>query len=180
MTPGNGRAAPRVQIVHLTGPVFRALADGDLAAANRMCPVPLTAWFAGPDPASVWRLRSVQVAADPASAAWVTGIIWDADRAVAVGRAGFHGPPDAGGMVEIGYAVVPDHQRRGYARAALASLLERAVRDPAVRTARVSISPDNAVSTRLAASCGFAWIGEQVDEEDGLEFVYELDVSSPV
>jgi RimJ/RimL family protein N-acetyltransferase len=172
-------AVPHVEIVHLSGTAFRALAEGDLEAANRACPVPLTSWFAGPECAPVWRRRSEQVAADPASAGWVTGIVRDVDRGTAVGRAGFHGPPDGGGMVEIGYGVVPAERRRGYARAALARLLERAVREPGVRTARVSISPENTASYRLAAGFGFTRVGEQWDDEDGLEIVYELDVSSP-
>ena len=44
--------------------------------------------------------------------------MWAEDLLV-VGRAGFHGPPDAGGMVEVGYAVDPDFRRRGNAIAAL-------------------------------------------------------------
>jgi hypothetical protein len=51
-------------------------------------------------------MRAAQVAADPAAAGWVTGVLWDRDRRLAVGRAGFHGPPDARGMVEVGSAVV--------------------------------------------------------------------------
>jgi hypothetical protein len=41
------RAAQNVRIVHLTAPVFRALANGDLATANAVSPVPLSAYFAG-------------------------------------------------------------------------------------------------------------------------------------
>ncbi len=78
--------APCVRIVHLTGPVFAALADGDLEAANRSSPVPLPPYFAGPAWAGIWRMRRDQVALDPQSAAWVTGVIWDEARALAVGR----------------------------------------------------------------------------------------------
>ena len=163
-----------VRIIHLSGPVFAALARGDLAAANALSPVPLTEYLAGPEPRRVWELRAEQVAADPASAAWVTGIIWDERRGLAVGRAGYHGPPDAAGMVEIGYTVEPVHRRQGYARAALAALLARAAREPDVRTARVTISPDNGPSRQLAAWFGFVEVGEQWDEEDGLEIIYEL------
>jgi RimJ/RimL family protein N-acetyltransferase len=171
-------ATPDVRIVHLDGPVFRALADGDLAAANAVSPVPLTPYFAGPDWRGVWRRRSAQVERDPASAGWVTGVIWDEQRHLAVGRAGYHGPPDASGMVEIGYAVDPAYRRRGYARAALEALLERAAREPGVRTVRVTISPGNEGSCRLAAGYGFAETGEQWDDEDGLEIIYELAVPS--
>ena len=170
---------PSVRIVHLGAPAFAALAAGDLAAAERVSPVRLGPYLAGPDWASVWRMRYEQVLADPGSAAWVTGVVWDDDRGLAVGRAGFHGPPDAAGMVEIGYAVVPEHRRQGYAGAALAALLARAGREPDVRTVRLSISPGNTVSRRLADRYGFIEVGEQEDEEDGREIVYEREPPSP-
>jgi len=163
-----------VRVVHLPGPAFRALADGDLAAANAVSPVPLTECFVSPEWRSTWRMRSEQVEQDPASAAWVTGVIWDELGQVAVGRAGYHGPPDHSGMVEIGYAVDPAYRRRGYARAALEALLQRAALEPHVRTVRVTISPDNTASYALASQYGFAEVGEQWDEEDGLEIIYEL------
>ncbi|MFE3190594.1 GNAT family N-acetyltransferase [Nocardia sp. NPDC059240] len=165
---------PEVRIVHLNLETFRALADGDLTAANAVSPVPLTAHFAEPEWRGTWLRRRVQVEREPESAAWVTGVVWDERRRVAVGRAGFHGTPDESGMVEIGYAVDPAHRRRGYARAALESLLRRAAREPRVRTVRVSISPDNLASNQLAAQYGFVETGRQWDDEDGLEIIYEI------
>ncbi|MFK3983382.1 GNAT family N-acetyltransferase [Micromonospora sp. NPDC050397] len=165
---------PDIRIVHLDGPVFRALAAGDLGEANGSSPVPLSAYLAGPECQGTWRMRSRQAVEDPASAAWVTGIIWDERRRIAVGRAGYHGPPDPAGMVEIGYAVDPAHRRLGYARAALEALLKRAAEEPEVAIVRVSIRPDNLPSYRLASQYGFRRIGEQWDDEDGLEIIYEV------
>lgn len=163
----------RVRIVHLSAPVFDALATGDLRAAQADSPVSLTAYTAGPAWRGVWRMRSEQVHHDPAAAGWVTGVIYDEGLGVVVGRAGYHGPPDAAGMVEIGYAVDPAHRRRGYARAALELLLERAAAEADVRIVRVTISPDNTASSSLTAQYGFIEVGEQWDDEDGLELVYE-------
>ena len=160
--------------MQLSAAALRALADGDLAAANLLSTVPLTAYFVHPESKGLWRRRSRQVEADPRSAAWVTGVIWDLQRQLAVGRAGYHGPPDSAGMVEIGYAVDPAHRRQGYARAALEALLDRAAREPEVRTVRASIRPDNAPSRRLVAQYGFVEVGEQWDDEDGLETAYEV------
>jgi len=165
---------PSVRIVHLTGPAFHALARGDLDAANAASPVPVSAFLAGPECRGVWARRARQSDEDPASAAWVTGIIWDAEREVAVGRAGFHAPPDEAGRVEIGYAVEPAHRLQGYARAALEALLRRAADDPLVKIVRVSIAPDNVASYSLAAHYGFVKVGEQWDAEDGREIVYEV------
>ena len=50
-----------MRIVQLTAPVFRALAGGDRAAANAASPVPLSAYFAGPEWRTVWRMRDEQV-----------------------------------------------------------------------------------------------------------------------
>jgi RimJ/RimL family protein N-acetyltransferase len=162
-----------VRVVHLPAAAFRALAAGDLAAANKVSPVPLTEYFVSPEWRGTWRMRSEQVERDPGSAAWVTGVIWDERAQAAVGRAGYHGPPDESGMVEIGYAVDPACRRRGYARAALEALLQRAAREPRVKVVRVSISPDNTASFALAVQYGFTRVGEQWDDEDGLEIIYE-------
>jgi hypothetical protein len=40
---------------------------------------------------------------------------------------------------------------------------------------RVTISPDNVASYQLASQYGFIEIGEQWDDEDGLEIIYEVD-----
>ena len=170
---------PRVELVALDAATLRSLAEGDLAAANRTAPVALTPYLAGPECQGVWRIRARQVVEDPPSAAWVTRIVWDPDRGAAVGRAGYHGPPDEHGMVEVGYSVDPDLRRRGYARAAMQVLLDRAIAHPDVRVLRATISPDNEPSLNLVASFGLERNGEQWDEEDGLEYIFEIPTPTP-
>jgi len=167
---------PRVEILQLDAAALRALADGDQAAAERTSPVPLSPYLAGPECRRVWAIRAVQVIEDPPAAAWVTGIVWDPERQLAVGRAGYHGPPDSEGMVEVGYSIDPQYRRRGYARAALLALLARAAADPGVRTFRATISPDNVASRDLVLAHGLVVTGEQEDDEDGLEIIYEVAV----
>ena len=43
---------------------------------------------------------------------------------------------------------------------------------------RASVSPGNAASLSLIAGYGFTQVGEQWDEEDGLELVYERDAAT--
>jgi RimJ/RimL family protein N-acetyltransferase len=167
---------PRVEIVQLDAAALQGLRDGDQAAAERTSPVPLSPYLAGPECRRVWEIRAAQVLVDPASASWITGVVWDPERGIAVGRAGFHGPPDSDGMVEVGYSIDPQFRRQGYARAALRALLARAQAEPDVRTFRATISPDNVASRDLVLAHGLVEVGEQEDDEDGLEIVYELPV----
>src|SRR5207237_8332173 len=92
---------------------------------------------------------------------------------VMVGRFNFHGPPE-NGAAEVGYTIQPEHRRRGYATEATAAMLDWARAEHGVRRFIASISPDNEPSLRLARHLGFVQIGEQMDEEDGLELVFEL------
>jgi RimJ/RimL family protein N-acetyltransferase len=174
-----------VRIVQLPAAVIDALADGDLATADRLLAASrsagtphfaLTPYLVAEESRRTWRLRSDQIARRPESARWITGVVVDTDARVVVGRAGFHGPPDSDGRVEIGYAVDPVRRRQGYGRAALEALLARAGEETGVRVVRASISPDNLPSRRLVAPYGFVEVGEQIDEEDGLETIYEVDV----
>lgn len=164
---------PRIGLVQLPAAVLDALGRGELAAANRIGPVQMGAWFVGPECRGTWRRRALQVAEDPGSAGWITRVIVDEDTGDAVGRAGFHGPPDPDGRVEVGYAVDPAFRRRGYARAALAALLDRARDDPAIMTVRAAVAPDNLPSLALIRRFGFSEVGEQWDEDDGPETLFE-------
>ncbi len=168
---------PCIRIVQLDAAALAALADGDLGRAELTSPVPLSAWLAGEECTGTWRRRARQVLESPQDAAWVTGVVWDEAGERAVGRAGFHGAPDTTGMVEVGYAIDPAHRRRGYARAALRAMLARARRDLEVSTVRATVAPDNRASRALIDQHGFVEVGEQWDEEDGLEIVLELDVA---
>ena len=168
----------RVELAPLDAAVLDALAAGDEAAARRFAPVPLSPWLTGPECRRTWAMRARQVAGDPSAAAWITRVVLDAERGLAVGRAGFHGPPDADGMVEVGYAIDPIYRRQGYARAALRALLAEAAVAPGVRTVRASVSPANVASRELIRSEGFVPVGEQIDEDDGLEIVHERTVGA--
>jgi RimJ/RimL family protein N-acetyltransferase len=170
---------PRVRIVQLDAATLAALADGDLALAERTSPVPLSAYLVSEECTGTWRRRAEQVVRTPEDTGWVTGVVWDQERGQAVGRAGFHAAPDAAGLVEVGYAIDPAHRRQGYARAALEALLARARADGSIRTFRATVSPDNHASRALVDQYGLVEVGEQWDDEDGLEIILELDVSHP-
>ena len=54
------------------------------------------------------------------------------DVRVVIGSAGFKGPPDASGIVEIAYGIAPGFQGQGYATEAARALIEFAQRSPRV------------------------------------------------
>jgi RimJ/RimL family protein N-acetyltransferase len=147
-----------------------ALIAGDLSAASAAAGIALTDFMVSES--WLWRVRLEQIDEDPISAEWIARAAVAEPGEVVVGHAGFHGPPDADGTVEVAYSVDPAHRRRGYAKAMLAALLARADADPQVRAVRASIRPDNAGSLATIAGFGFRKIGEQWDPEDGLENVY--------
>lgn len=94
-----------------------------------------------------------------------------------VGLIRFHTRPDppelrryAPDAVEFGYRVFAAHRRRGYAEEAARGAMGWAAQQ-GVRNFVVTISPGNGASLALAARLGFVRVGEQMDEEDGLELV---------
>jgi ribosomal-protein-alanine N-acetyltransferase len=129
-----------------------------------------------PESLSTWAFRARQAVGTSVDLGWFTGALQDVATGEVVGKAGFHAAPDADGMVEMGYGVDPAYRRRGYARAALLLLLDRARAEPAVHTLRATISPANTASLTLIAQFPFVEVGEQWDEEDGAETIYELPV----
>jgi RimJ/RimL family protein N-acetyltransferase len=164
------RDVPEIRFVKLSPDTLAALIEGDLPAASAHAGVALSRFLVAES--WLWRVRLAEIQQDPVRADWIARAAVLEPDGVVVGHGGFHGPPDADGVVEVAYSVDPDFRRRGYAKAMVRALLERADADPAVTAVRASIRPDNVGSRATIAGFGFKKIGEQWDPEDGLEDVF--------
>jgi ribosomal-protein-alanine N-acetyltransferase len=95
-----------------------------------------------------------------------------------IGSGGFKGPPDAEGMVEIAYGVVPSFQRRGYATEIAKALVDYALHDKRVRLLRAHTLREPNPSTKVLRKCGFDFMGEVVEPDDGPVWRWERTVQS--
>jgi len=98
---------------------------------------------------------------------WTHGFrVLEANTNLTIGNCGFKGPP-VDGAVEIAYAIDYEHQGRGYATEAAQALVDFASSREAVRLIRAHTVPDGNASKRVLAKCGFRYVGEVADPEDG-------------
>jgi RimJ/RimL family protein N-acetyltransferase len=105
---------------------------------------------------------------------WVHGFsIVHLETGITVGQCGFKGPPDADGMVEIAYGVASDHERKDYATEAARALVAYALSIDQVNLVRAHTLPTSNASKRVLAKCGFQFVGEINDPEDGLVWRFE-------
>lgn len=76
-----------------------------------------------------------------------------------IGSSGYKGPP-AEGTVEVGYGIVSDHRRRGYAAEATRGLMGKAFAVAEVRRVIAETLPELLPSIGVLEKCGFRFIGE--------------------
>jgi RimJ/RimL family protein N-acetyltransferase len=96
----------------------------------------------------------------------------ESGEAVVVGAGGYFGPPDADGVVEIGYSVLPAFQGRGYATELVGALVARAFATPGIARVIAHTFPGNAGSIKVLERAGFAAAGPG-REPGTLRFVQE-------
>jgi RimJ/RimL family protein N-acetyltransferase len=161
-----------MQLVAIPKLVLNALAQGE--AIDDAHSSLITTYLAGVECIALWRMRSKQLVDTPSDAPWITRLVVVPGVDGAVGIAGFHGAPDDAGMVEVGYRIAPEYRRRRFARRALETLLSVASTSAEVQIVRATISPENHPSRSLVEDYGFKEVGEQWDEEDGLEVIFEV------
>jgi len=101
------------------------------------------------------------------------------EGSVLVGVGAFKGAPDSEGTVEVGYSVVPSHQRRGYATEAVAGFVRFAMAAANVRRVVAHTLPHLHASIGVLRKAGFAYAGAGTDPDapPGVAVVrYELNV----
>jgi [ribosomal protein S5]-alanine N-acetyltransferase len=104
---------------------------------------------------------------------WVHGFRLVLPDGTNVGVGSFKGPP-VDGMVEIAYAVVPEHQRKGYATQASRLMVAHAFESPEVRVVRAHTLRDGVASQGVLRKCGFQYVGDVLEPEDGLVSRFEV------
>ena len=80
-----------------------------------------------------------------------------------VGAGGFKGAPDPDGIVEIGYSVLPDFQRKGYAFEAVDGWVKFAFAQPKVRMICAHTLANGAPSIGVLKKAGFRQVGRGYD-----------------
>jgi len=173
--------ARRLDLVLMSPALMRALLAADWAKAGRLL---------GTDIPGEWRRddwqwlgqRPERAEADRSVFPWLPRVLLlrtagdsSSDEPVVVGQAGFHGPPDNDGRVEIGYTVVAEHRRHGYAEEAARALMSWASAEHSITRFRACISPGNTASLNMIRKLGFVQVGNQRHAKWGEELVFHRD-----
>ena len=96
-----------------------------------------------------------------------------------IGSAGFAGPPDSSGIVEIAYGIVPSFEGQGYATEGATALLRFAFNSGRVRLVRAHTLPVANASTRVLLKCGFRHVCTALDPVDGAVWRWERGPEQP-
>ena len=124
-------------------------------------------------------MRANQLRQRPSDGPWLLRPILlpgGAGAKTAIGYLNFHAGPDEDGRVEVGYTLLPEARGHGYAIEAVRAAFDWATRVHGITRFRAAVAPGNERSLNLIGKLGFRQTGDQWDEEDGLELVFELEV----
>jgi RimJ/RimL family protein N-acetyltransferase len=169
----------RLVLIPATADTLRAELEGIPALAAALAAEVPEEW--PPDlydeNATRWSLAALE--RDPGFAVWglyyVARSVDGGNHLRVIGTGGFKGPPDASGTVELGYAILASHRRRGYAREAVDGWLARAFADPHVNLVIAHTLTELVPSIAVLRSAGFSFAGRGDDPDEPNAVRYELD-----
>ncbi len=152
----------RLALVPATVELTRAALDGAPALGTGLHAVVPPTWPPEYVDAPAFGFTLRRLAENPGQAGWWLYFILlrDPSAPTLIGTAGYKGPPSDDGTVEVGYGIVSDHQRRGYASEAVRGLLARALGTPGVRRVIAETLPELTPSIGVLEKCGFRFTGE--------------------
>jgi len=104
---------------------------------------------------------------------WLTwyAVLIENDYPILCGSIGFKGPPNDRGMVEIGYSVLPEFQRRGLATEMVTTIVKWAKHQPRVKRIEAETNIDNKASIRVLEKNDFVCTGA-TKESNAIRFLY--------
>lgn len=151
---------PRLEVVPAGEALVRAAMAGPAALGEALRAEVAPGWPPDQLDASALQYTLDRLAAGAEHAGWWMHVVVlvrsggaSGPRTV-IGSGGYCGPPSPEGTVEVGYTIVPEHQRRGYATEMARGLIGRAFADPRVQRVFGETLPDLIASRRVMQACG--------------------------
>lgn len=117
-----------------------------------------------------WFLEKLR--SNPGIAGWTMWyfVLCSGGRGELVGNGGFKGAPEQG-LVELGYSILPQHQRKGYATKAALALIAWAFSHAEVDRVCAETLPDLEPSLGVMRKCGMRYVGPGRGDE-GMQTVH--------
>lgn len=122
-----------------------------------------------------WRVPQVKV--DPTVNIWFIRWIVLRETKEIVGSISFHSSPDELGMIEIGFGISQGCRNNGFGTEALLGMWSWVITQPGVKILRYTVSASNLPSMAIISKFGFSHVGQQLDEVDGPEEIFEMSVA---
>jgi ribosomal-protein-alanine N-acetyltransferase len=102
----------------------------------------------------------LHAATSPETECFGIWVMIERDSGSVVGDIGFKGPPDEAGSIEVGYSVIPNRRRRGYATEAARAIVKWAFSQPGIQVVVAGCDRHNVPSIRTLEKLGFRRTGE--------------------
>ena len=163
----------RLDLVAATMQHAQATIEGSAAIASLMQVIVPASWPPELLDADALKFFRDKLAEDESQAAWWFYFVLrrnaEGTRTL-IGSAGFKGPPDADGMVEIGYGLLPEFHLQGYASEASNALVVFAFADTRVQRVIAETLPELLGSMGVMRRCGMRPLDETPNEPGGVRF----------
>ena len=160
---GDAIVTERLEILPATPELTRAALRGPGALAAALGSAVPPTWPPEYLNAASLEFTLDRLAAGPGQAGWWLHFFvleGEAGGRTLIGNGGYKGPPSSDGTVEVGYGVVSDHRRLGYASEAVRGLLAHAFEFSQVRRVIADTLSELTASIGVLRKCGFRFIGE--------------------
>ena len=152
----------RLELVPATPTLVRAALEGPMALASRLGAIVPPTWppeYLDPESLDFTLAR---LAEGPEQEGWWLHFVVlkpGAEVRRLIGSAGYSGPPTSDGTVEVGYGIVSDRRRRGFASETVRGFLTRAFAEQSIRRVIAHTLPDLTPSIGVLGKCGFRLLG---------------------
>jgi ribosomal-protein-alanine N-acetyltransferase len=163
---------PRLEMPACHQKICEAILKGDKHLGNFLKTRIAPGWNSFGDDIFAFNLARTQE--DPEAYIWWSYLVIEKSSRTLIGACGYKGRPNKLGEVEIGYEIAPEYRNQGYATELSRCLIQYADTYPEVSTVKAHTLSFESPSTHVLRKCGFHFVQELFDPEDGILWQWKL------